>query len=224
MSMKPLQAQYPLGQFDGLDSEYLTLLGGEVVTFGTTLTTSGDVHAADGNDGYIGKTTYSRPVITKTLSSGKRPLMLADEGINGYGTSFGSVVGGACGQVSTGGAVLGPHTATGSGKVTCWDKPGLYAVSLDAVDTADSGLTPNNASLAGGAALYATTAGKLTPNVAVAFESVIVGRFIEFETNGSLVTSRLDMIQALNSPSGSVAGTATAPKVVQAVIYFTCGY
>ena len=58
----------------------------------------------------------------------------------GYGTLFGAVVGGTVGQQVNGpttftGAILGPHTSTGSGKTTCWDKPGLYAVSLDAVDT-----------------------------------------------------------------------------------------
>ncbi|HLG27623.1 MAG TPA: hypothetical protein VI423_07545 [Paenisporosarcina sp.] len=218
MALKPLQAQYPLGQYDGLDAEATALLGGEVVALTGLLLTSSDKKASDVSDGYAGSTTKRRPVVTNTLVSGMRPLFLADEGLKGYGTLFGEVVGGSVGQVSSGGAQLGPHTATGSGKVTLWDKPGLYAVTLDAVDdTEGTGLEPDNASLNVGAALYATSAGLLTPAVGSAFESVIVARFIEFETNGSLVTTREDMISALNSPTGGVA--AKVP-FVHAVIHF----
>jgi hypothetical protein len=202
----------PLGQYDGLDSEVLTLKGGEVVTFASVALTLGDKAAADSFDGYTDPSgTAKRVVVTKTLASGKRPLMLADDGISGYGTLFGTVVGGTVGQQVNGpnsvtGAVLGPHTATGSGKVTCWDKPGLYAVSLDACDTTSStGLTVTNTTLDTGAALYATTAGLLTPNSGAAFEAVAVGRFIEFETNGSLVTTPNRLVAALNSPSGNVS-------------------
>lgn len=192
----------PLGQFDGLDAEVTTLLGGEVVTFGTALLTA-DKGAADVADGYLNPGT-SRVVVTKTLSSGKRPLMLADEGTTYYGTLFGTVVGGTVGQVATGGAVLGPHTATASGKVTCWDKPGLYGVSLDACDTsATTGLQPTNATLVAGAKLYATTAGLLTPNSASKFEDVAVGRFVEFRTNGALVQTPNRLVQALNSPTNA---------------------
>jgi hypothetical protein len=210
MALKLLQpGVQPLGQFDGLDSEVLTLKGGEVVTLkSVAIGAATDKGASDTSDGYVN--SDKRVVVTKTLASGKRPLMLADEGVSGYGTLFGTVVGGTVGQVSTGGTVLGPHTATGSGKVTCWDKPGLYAVSLDACDTtASTGLAATNATLDTGAALYATSAGLLTPNSGSAFESVVVGRFVSFETNGSLVTSQNHLVTALNSPTGSSAPTKT---------------
>ena len=210
MALKPLQpGGLPLGQFDGLDSEFLTLKGGEVVTFKSVSLAALDKAAADSFDGYQNGTTVSkRTIVTKTLASGNRPLMLADEGIAGYGTLFGSVVGGTVGQLTTG-AVLGPSTATGSGKVTCWDKPGLYAVSLDAVDTtASTGLTPTNLTLDTGDALYATTAGLLTPNSGAAFEAVRVATFIEFTSNGSLVNTPNRLVSALNSPTGTLTDPA----------------
>lgn len=220
MALKPLQAQYPFGQFDGLDSQVTSFLGGEVVGFVGVSTTGSDAHAYDVNDGYSGTTSPVRPAVTKTLTSGMRPLFLADEGVRGYGTLFGEVVGGTLGQVSSGGAQLGPHTATGSGKITLWGNPGMYAITLDAVDTTGvTGLVPGNSSLVPGTALYATTGGLLTPRLAAAFEAVVVARFIEFMTTGSRVTTRLDMISALNSPSG----TTTNPlggQFTQVVIHF----
>jgi hypothetical protein len=223
MSLKLLQpGQQPLGQFDGLDSEALTLKGGEVVTFTAVAApaqpgvySSGDKAAYDVFDGYVNPSgTASRPAVTKTLVGTSRPLMLADEGINGYGTLFGAVVGGTIGQQVNGpntytGAVLGPHTATGSGKVTCWDKQGLYAVSLDACDTnASTGLQPTNTTLTVGSALSFTSQGLLTPNSGGSKVSgaPVVGTLVEFTTNGSLVTTPSSLVAALNSPSGTVAG------------------
>ncbi len=205
MSLKPLSASEPLGQFDGLDSELTSYKGGEVVTLTSVALSSADKAAPDVFDGYtLPSSVQRRPAVTKTLTTGKRPLWLADDGITGYGTLFGSLVGGNNGQVVSG-SVIGPHTAVGSGKITCWDKPGLYAVSLDAVDqTVSTGLVTGNTSLDSGSALYATSAGLLTPTSGSAFESVVVGRFVEFSTNGSLVTTPLSSIQALNSPGGAV--------------------
>jgi len=201
MSLKLLQpGVQPLGQFDGLDSEVLTLKGGEVVTFVSTA--APDKAAFDVLDGYANPN--KRTAVTKTIAPTSRPLMLADEGTTGYGTLFGSVVGGTVGQNTTG-AVLGPHTATGSGKVTCWEKPGLYAVSLDACDTnASTGLQPTNTSLAAGSALYVTAAGLLTPNLASAAggtADTLCGRFVEFQTKGSLVTSSSNIVNALSTKS-----------------------
>jgi hypothetical protein len=223
MSLKLLQpGVQPLGQFDGLDTEVLTLKGGEVVTFASISSAAGvDKASKDVFDGYVNPSlVQKRVVVTKTLTSGKRPLMLADEGITGYGTLFGTVVGGTVGQVSTGGAVLGPHTATGSGKVTLWEKPGLYAVSLDACDTTSStGLQPTNTTLDTGAALYATAAGLLTPNSGAAFEAVVVGRFVSFETNGSLVSTPSNLVAALNPPDGALSSTYTK-QFTFATFYF----
>lgn len=219
MALYPLQAQNPLGQFDGLDSTTTTLKGGEIVGLTAVSTSGSDLKAADLADGYVGTSTPKyRPGVTRALVAGMRPLFLADEGTTGYGTLFGTLVGAAVGQTVTGGTVLGPHTASGSGKVTLWGNPGLYAVSLDAVDTAAStGLSVTNSSLTVGSALYATPQGLLTPTLGQAFESVVVARFVEFTGPGSLVTSSLSQVQALNSPVGA---SAAGLSVTQAVISF----
>jgi len=222
----------PLGQFDGLDSVVTSTKGGEVVSFTYISINSSDKHAADITDGYVSSANQTRPAVTTQLVSGMRPLFLCDDGsAPGYGTLFGVVLGGAVGQQINGplpsqitGAILGPHTATGSGKTTLWDKPGLYAVTLDAVDTtATTGLVPTNTSLNGGAALYATANGLLTPNISAAFESIVVGRFLEFSTGGSRVTTTADMVTALNSPSGAPAGTTGLKPFTQAVFSFYPG-
>lgn len=247
MALKLLQPGIqPLGQFDGLDSEVLTLKGGEVVTL-APVTTSGqpgvsgsgnDAAAFDVFDGYVNVAgTFKRPAVTKTIPSNAvtRPLFLSDDGIAGYGTLFGAVVGGTVGQQVNNpssytytGALLGPHTSTGSGKTTCWDKPGLYAVSLDAVDTtASTGLVPTNTAngLNVGSALYTTVGGLLTPNAAVSAGGAslgsgpVVGRFVEFNTNQALVTTPNYLVAALNSPSGNVS--SVQPRAFQfATFYF----
>ncbi len=195
MALKLLQAgKDPLGQFDGLDTEYLTLLGGEIGTFTLVPDGSSDLAAFDAVDGYVSNPNAGRVAVTRTLVDGySRPLFLLDEGTFGYGTMFGTALGGVVGQIvpnpdspaTTGGIALGPHTAWGSGKVTCWDKPGLYAVTLDAVR---SDLAPAT-NLLPGAPLYATTNGLLTSEVGQAFENVVVARFVEFSTSGSYVTT-----------------------------------
>jgi len=208
MALRPLQAgKDPLGQFDGLDSQYLGLLGGEIGTFRALALPTTDRGAYDVIDGYA-NAPNSRVCITRTLASGNRPLFLLDEGTLGYGTMFGYAIGGVVGQIvpnpstpgTTGGVVIGPPTSWGSGKVTCWDKPGLYAVTLDAV-AAD--LVPT-AALVPGARLYATTNGVLTANPLIAFENYTVARFVEFSSNGSMVTT----------PSYMAGGTRTYTQVV----------
>jgi hypothetical protein len=271
MALKLLQPGIqPLGQFDGLDIDVLTIKGGEVVSFAqvTTsgqpgVTTSGlDQAAYDVFDGYVNQVgTFKRPAVSRlwgslsTLGNAnaggflgwQRPLMLSDDGILGYGTLFGAVVGGTVGQQVNGpttytGAILGPHTSTGSGKTTCWDKPGLYAVSLDAVDTnASTGLQPTNTALTVGTPLSFTgstglgTGGLLTPNVSGntnlvatyaatnglngAAGSPVVGHLVEFNTNQSLVTTPNYLVAALNSPSGNVS--SVGPRAFQfATVYF----
>jgi len=230
MALKLLQSGIqPIGQFDGYDSE-ITLAsggfkGGEVcsLTYVAVGGTDKAAKDADGSDGYVGTTTKVRPVVTRTLVDGMRPLFLSDDGSTGYGQLFGELIGSTVGLVGNApgtGTQLGPHTAAGSGKITCWDKPGLYAVTLDAVDTtATTGLVPGNATLTGGDPLYATATGVLTPVSANDFDSggVVVARFIEFSTNGSLVTTPNYLVSALNSPSG--AGAAQV-NFTQAVIHF----
>ena len=236
MALKLLQpGTQPLGQFDGLDTDFLTLKGGEVVSF-ASVTTSGqpgvftsgqDKAAYDQFDGYVNTgSAFVRPVVSHTwdnttLSTGGtvRPLMLADDGIQGYGTLFGAVVGGTIGQQVNGpnsytGAVLGPHTATGSGKVTCWDKPGLYAASLDAVDAS---LQPT-ASLTVGQALHYNATGQLSTLAARAGSVPAVGRLVEFNTNQSLVTTPNYLVAALNSPSGNVS--SQQPRAFQFLTFY----
>jgi len=195
--------------YDMLDSELSSLKGGEILTLTSVAVPGSDKSAYDSADGYVNPSgAQKRTVATKTLTSGKRPLMLADDGVVGYGTLFGTVVGGTVGQQVTGGAVLGPHTALASGKVSCWYTQGLYAVSLDAVDTnASTGLVPTNTSIDAGSPIYATSAGLLTPTSGSAFETVAVGRFVEFQTSGSLVTTPSKLVSALNSPVGAAATT-----------------
>lgn len=205
MALKILQPGCePLGQFDGLDTEILTLKGGEAVTF-TSIVASPDVDRAAHDslyDGYV--SPNKRVVVTRTLGASVRPLMLSDDGLTGYGTLFGTVIGGNVGQIASGGVALGPHTAAASGKVTCWEKPGLYAVTLDAADTnAATGLTPTNTTLNTGDALYATTQGLLTP-VSSGNTTRLVGRFVDFETNGALVTTSNGLLNGLKSYSRAV--------------------
>lgn len=219
MALKPwFGGREPIGMFDAVDGSLTSFKGGEVVGLQYFSITSNDKHAKDVDDGYVSSTSQTRPGVTKTLTAGMRPLFLCDDGTSGYGTLFGEVVGSSVGQTVTGGTALGPHTSTGSGKVTVWEKPGVYAVTLDAVDTtASTGLVPTNTTIAGGSALYATTGGLLTPNAGAAFEVLKVGSFLEFTTNGSLVTSNVSLVSALNSPSGG--GPALKP-FTQALFYW----
>jgi len=224
MALKLLQSGIePLGQFDGYDADYLTITGGEIgrfvnVPYALQPGTSTDKAAYDVFDGYS-PTPFTRPAISRTLNataSTYRPLFLLDEGTIGYGTMFGTVVGGVVGQTVpnpgnlAGSVVLGPHTATGSGKVTCWDKPGLYAVTLDSV--ASSLTAASNVSA--GDPLYANVTGNLTATGGESFDTAsgtptIVGRFVEFSTNGSLVTT----------PS-YLTGSAVQMQLTQMVFHF----
>lgn len=219
---------YPFGQFDGYDTAIFGFKGGEVATLAAVLLgtdkASADVERANVLDGYVGVGNKLRPVVTSTLVSGSRPLFLTDDGVAHYGTLFGTVVGGTVGQTSYGpnstvpsGSLLGPHTALGSGKITLWANPGLYAVTLDACAAGSTGLQPNNGALTVGSALYATTAGLLTPTSGSSFESnLIVGRFVEFTTDNSLVTTPNTLVGAVNSGGGPFVTAFT-----QAVFYWS---
>jgi hypothetical protein len=181
MALKVLQAGIqPIGQYKG-DANMLTLKGGELLTMTTG------------------------PAVTSTLGTSALGIMwLADEG----GTLFGQVVGGSQGA-STGGTQLGPHTATGSGLVTCWDKPGLYAVTLDAGDTtATTGLVLSNTTTAvAGAPLYVTPAGKLTPNSTAGTGNggAAVAYFVEFSNDHG----RVNTPGYLANPALTAASAAT---------------
>jgi len=214
MALQPINPGANYGRFDGLDATVSSLKGGEVVGLTYVLLTNSDKAAKDVYDGYVANNSQKRPAVTTTLVENMRPLFLADEGITGYGTMWGKIVGGSIGQDNTG-IVLGPSTAYGSGKVTCWDGPGYYTVTTDAVDTTSTtGLVPTNTTIAGNDPLYATTAGLLTPNVSVAFESVVVGRFVEFTDNRSKVATPKSMTSATNSPYGVTSTKSVFDRVL----------
>lgn len=227
LKMRSPGGNNPVGYLDGYDLDVTAVKGGEVGTVvGVIVGTDIAASDADGSDGYVGvtPTTRRRPMITRRLTSGNRPLGLIDDGNSpDYGTLFGSLIGDQVGRKSYApgqGNPIGPHSAAGSGKLTFWEKPGFYAVTLDAADTtASTGLTVTNSTLVTNAALYATSLGLLTPNSGAAFESVAVGRFINFETNGSLVTTPVSLASAANSPVG--LGQPQAARFTEALFYFS---
>ena len=197
----------PLGQFDVVDTKLDAIKGGELGTLTAAVRVNSSVEKAafDALDGYTNLTDVKRAAITTVIGATTRPLWLLDEGTTGYGTLFGQVIGTPAGLKATG-TNLGPHTAAASGKVTCWDKPGIYAVSMDAVDTAVDGLVLANADCDPGKALNCSTAGVLTLTGAssAVLTSTTVGNFIEFETSPFLVTT----------PASLVGATEAATRVV----------
>lgn len=206
----------PYGEFDAVDSERTSYKGGEVVQFTYIDVLASDKAAKDVFDGYLSFSEQKRLAVTRTLTAGVRPLFLVDEGISGYGTLFGTVVGGVVGQYSVGGTVLGPHTSEGSGKLTLWDKSGIYAITLDAVDTDETvGLQPTNPTLAGNDLIFATDSGILTPDVSKAVDASSVARFIQFQTDGSLVKTNKSLLSSFNS-----GGTGPAGAMTEVHIYF----
>lgn len=196
----------PLGQFDCLDAYLSGIKGGEVGTlFGAARVNSANEKAAfDVLDGYTNLTDVQRAAVANRVNNANvRPLWLLDDGTTGYGTLFGQTIGTPVGLLATG-TNLGPHTAAASGKVTCWDKPGLYAVSVDAVDTSADGLVLTNANCDPGAAIRPEATGVLTLSTAGTAVAVTVGRFVEFETSPFLVTT----------PPSLVGATEAATRVV----------
>lgn len=184
----------PLGQFDGYDalSGSSGILGGEVAILVGYATSGSDKHAKDIEDGYaVSGLLTARPIVTTTLAGSETGgFYLTDDGTSnsagtGYGTLFGQVVGGNSGQVVTGGTVLGPHSAAGSGKITLWQNPGLYGVTLDALDATLSTST----SVTVGTLLYYTAAGKICLSAQKVGSAPVVARFVEFSTGDGFVTT-----------------------------------
>lgn len=185
----------PFGQFDGYDGLTATLLGGEVAKLIPLGFSSTDKKVKDIDDGYTVSGSplaqNVRPVVSTTMSGSEAVLttmfFLTDDGTTNYGTLFGSVVGGLGGQQITGGAVLGPSTMTGSGKVTLWQNPGLYGVTMDALDTVNLNASSN---VTVGTELTYTTGGKLTPQASAADAGgPTVANLIEFSTGDGLVNT-----------------------------------
>lgn len=195
----------PLGDFDVLDTDQDNILGGEVMTLDETsrTITSTEKAAADVLDGYVadqidvGTATATRVVarIADETSETYNLFYLADEGTAFYGVLFGSVIGGPTG-LSTTATNLGPSTMSGSGKVTLWDKPGLYGVSLTALAT---DVIPTTAGTnlwdtpLPGQLLYRSTGGLLTR---ASGTSDVIAAFVELTGNGSLVTTPARLVGA----------------------------
>ena len=194
----------PLGQFDFLDTDLDNVLGGELGVFdeASRVNTASEKAAVDALDGYVadqvdvGDPAASRPVLRLADSSGtddSKAFYLLDDGKAGYGTLFGEVIGVPVG-LSTTGTNLGPHTAAASGKVTAWDKPGLYAVSTDAL-AADvlGGVNLNDTPLPGELLYRDYTTAKMTRTVNAGNKVAV---FVELRGNGSLVTTPGKLVSA----------------------------
>lgn len=204
MALYPLQpGMYPLGQFDCSDVDQLVIRGGEVVTMGSTSRNmrSADHAAADAFDGYnfgITPTVEGKRGMVQ-LATTVTPLnYLADEGVGpDYFTMFGSLVGASAGTVVGGPiAAQGASSMTGSGKCTLWDKPGLYAITTNALH-ANFTSTLTSAGLTPGSVLGHDNVGKLshsTANGALAGSGV--GCFVEFGGNTSYVTTPARLVGA----------------------------
>ena len=183
----------PMGEFDLLDSEATAIVGGEIGVFDGTLRDSAggtDLHAYDA-DGYVEGQFPNRTVVRRANDTDVGPFLLLDDGIAGYGTMFGTLIGATTGKVignpvSGAGTVLGPSTLTGSGKITGWSKPGTYMVTTDVLSAGN----PPTAATAPGTALYSDALGLWTLTVGGA----VAARFIEWQNGDSLVNTPVDLV------------------------------
>ena len=196
----------PLGQFDFLDTDLSSVLGGDIGTLdeASRTVTSSEKAAADVLDGYVadlvdtGDPTASRPILrlADTSSEANNVFYLLDDGTSNYGTLFGELIGNPVGLATTG-SQLGPHTAEASGKVTAWDKPGLYAVSTDALDSDVLGGSNLNDTPLPGELLYrGSTTAQLTRATTSGDK---IALFVELRANGSLVTTPGKLVGASES-------------------------
>ena len=154
MALKLLQPSLrPLGQFD-LADDSAAIAGGEIVKLNTDDTTV-DSAAADSHQvGPFVGSAGSFQFVNFTAGTFQQGALcgLADEGEAGYGTQFGTLIGGNTGKgfqvptnmgatlSSSGAVVVGPETHTGSGKVTVWHAAGLYAVNAAATTSSGADL------------------------------------------------------------------------------------
>lgn len=167
----------PAGEFDLADG--YTLKGGEVMVLYSTGTALG----SDGNSYQVVK---ARTALTADITATGLAFYLADDGLKGYGVYFGNTVvktdtGFASGSDTA--TRLGPPSYAASKKVTLWDKPGMYAVTADAL--ADSAATLRG--LLPGALLTVNNSGQLISSGTSAAN--YVAKVIQFKQDESLVTT-----------------------------------
>jgi len=196
----------PLGQFDVLDTDQDNVVGGMIGTWQEASRTNTATETAVGDvlDGYVsdgiseGVLTATRPVIAIADSTGddNASMYLLDDGKASYGTLFGSVIS----MFDPTGTAIGPHTSTGSGKVTVWANSGLYAVTFEACysdrNVTNGALENGQDTPLPGDKLYRhRTTGKITrlANSSAANE---IGVYIEHSNSGSLVTTPASLVGA----------------------------
>jgi len=196
MALKLLQPSLrPLGQFDLDDADAAAITGGEYVEL-TVDGTIPDGYAADVGAGPMG-------VVGAGVGLGAPALLnfelhsrtagqlggLADEGIDEYGTLFGSLIGSNTGQATSvlggGAVVLGPETNRGSGKVTVWHGPGLFGVSGNAA-TLQTTSTTGLDTMAAGAPVDAED---VTGCLGSGGDGVVLGIHVGAVTDSSLVST-----------------------------------
>jgi hypothetical protein len=195
----------PLGQFDCLDADLPNVVGGLIGTWGAvTRTGTTDLAAFDAKDGYVSSSVSessnaaTRPVlqIADVTGDDNKAMYLLDDGTAGYGTLFGS----ALSMFDPTGSALGPHTGKASGKVTAWDKQGLFAVTFEACysdkNVTNGALEAGQDTPAPGDLLYRhRTTGKIT-RLANSTANNKIGVYVEHATNGSLVTTPAKLVGA----------------------------
>jgi hypothetical protein len=199
MALLPLQpGLMPLGQFDVLDTDQANIRGGEVMTLGlaSRTNTATEKAAADVLDGYNFATPTAQRAVAQLATSAVNLVYLSDGGTGpDYFTLFGTLTGATAGLVTSGSA-LGPNNMSGSGKVTLWDKPGLYAVTTNALH-ANFASTITSAGLTPGSVIGYDSAGKLAHSTANgAISASGVAYFVEFGSSGSYVTTPARLVGA----------------------------
>tara|TARA_B100000579_G_C22821776_1_gene851029 strand:+ start:1080 stop:1832 length:753 start_codon:yes stop_codon:yes gene_type:complete len=134
MALKILQPGLrPIGQFSwDTDDAYTNLSGGEIgqlaVVGGSDQRTAADVGSESPN---VEMSLASGTIGTASAEAPVGPIYICDEGIKGYGTQFGELIGAIAGQATSksGAVVIGPNTSNASGKVTAWHQEGLYGLT-----------------------------------------------------------------------------------------------
>lgn len=160
----------PLGQYDGYSS--FAPLGGEVGVLISTGTNS---------DGY-------QVLAVRGATTGDTgPFFLVDDGLAGYGVYFGNTVTRTATGFSSGAdnsTKLGPSTYAASGKLTLWDKSGLYAVTLDALFDSEASL---KAAVPGAVMTVDAATSKLKLGAPSA--GLFIARVVTYKVDESLVTT-----------------------------------
>jgi hypothetical protein len=195
--LQPL-GQYPLGDRVTTDD-----LAGKVGVFFLEFG-SPDV---EGTYGYE-ENRSSRTVVDLATATTPKPYLLLDDGITGYGTTFGNYIQ----RDNVTGTVLGPATQRGSGKVTCWASAGLYALPYGEWGN-EALFAPTANTMRPGDVIGVDNNGDLTPQVNAtgtagdrydeltnAERAFVLGYFVEWSTEGSLVSTNPGQVGNADQP------------------------